>query len=583
MRLVATGLFIFLGSWLEAYGGVFRYNDAGQICRWNLDKSSPAIHTNSVNPRTKAIRFYIGSDGFSGVNLDAELNAVRACFAQWESVGRTRLRFEEGGLIAPPVDVNVNDHTNVVFWAKRVTLVNGGLDDISGALGYTYYRYSSDHTLLEADIVLNGVEFPWFCDFDRDDSESRFIEGVVLHEIGHWIGLDHSPVGGATMLARSLGGINAQVGLASDEICAVRHLYPDASVAADFSCLQGTILRNGRGVAGAVVIVEDQTGNVIQGTVSQMNGQYLLPALPPGTHAVRVCPLDPAQASSALLRGRDITSNPTFIPATDFRPTTNLMVNLIAGISKTLALHVEEGEPSFRISRIRPPTTNSTYWRVINAPASLVLGTRNVYIGVYGPNLPVSGAILSIDGDGLTLGPTLFQPAAFTGLNMVSTAVTVASNATPGLRTLRLTRGSDRAYANGFVEILPSSPDDNFDGLDDRFQRQYFPLFTAAEAHPEADPDQDGFPNFAEFWSGTDPTDPHSCLRIDRIRKTDLGMELHAAARPGKRYRLLSRGDGAQGVWTPVRPSELALDDFIQFIDPAPHESARYYRLEALP
>src|SRR6476646_3039818 len=62
----------------------------------------------------------------------------RACFDQWQAVSNSHLRFEEGGVMPGKLDVNTADNTNVVFWAKDSTIVDGGFDNISGATGVTF-------------------------------------------------------------------------------------------------------------------------------------------------------------------------------------------------------------------------------------------------------------------------------------------------------------------------------------------------------------------------------------------------------------------------------------------------------------
>src|SRR5205814_6476410 len=129
-----------------------------------------------------------------------ELNAVRASFAQWQSIPGTTLRFEDAGLLPPGIELNPSDHTNIVYWAKTTTFLSHSTvrNSISGLSGYTELSIAGDNTILGSDTVLNGVEYSWFTDFNNTASVGRFVESVVLHEIGHAIGLDHSPVGAAT-------------------------------------------------------------------------------------------------------------------------------------------------------------------------------------------------------------------------------------------------------------------------------------------------------------------------------------------------------------------------------------------------
>ena len=147
---------------------VVELNSSGDPLRWHLNplettvipcSDGPGVHTNVVNPVTKGIRYFLASDAYSAANATAELNAVRASFAQWQAIAGTILKFEDAGLVAPGIDVNTCDDRNVVFWAKNSTLVNGGLDDIRGALAETFYAFFDNNALAEADIVFNGVQY----------------------------------------------------------------------------------------------------------------------------------------------------------------------------------------------------------------------------------------------------------------------------------------------------------------------------------------------------------------------------------------------------------------------------------------
>src|ERR1044072_6376844 len=67
--------------------------------KWNVN--SPQLSGAVVNPTTKAIRYYIASDAFSSANRDNEINTVRACFDQWQSIPGSQIRFEFAGLVSP--------------------------------------------------------------------------------------------------------------------------------------------------------------------------------------------------------------------------------------------------------------------------------------------------------------------------------------------------------------------------------------------------------------------------------------------------------------------------------------------------
>ena len=584
---------------LSARAFVVELNDNGDPLRWHLNPLEPpvppnppdqGVHTNVVNPVTKAIRYFLASDAYSTANAPVELNAVRASFAQWQSVPGTLLKFEEGGLVAPGVDINTSDNQNVVFWAKNSTLVNGGLDDISGTLAVTFNSFfPDDNAQAEADIVFNGVQYSWSADFNSADTTQYFIESTATHEIGHFIGLKHSPAGGATMLFHGAGGVNVQAGLSTDEVAAAQWLYGQPSTLAALGRLQGQVTLNGSGMFGAAVVVEEfASGNLIEGTITRTNGDYDLPALLPGKYNVRVTPLDPVNASFHLIRGRDINSERDTAGnyvydsvVTGFLPATNVAVTLTAGSTLALNFAVASGSPAFRITQIRAPNADPGSFNWSPFPATMRPGQSNYTIGVASADLPASGATLTLAGDGLTLGTPDFQSLA--GLNFISVSLSVASNATAGLRSFLVQRGSDVAYANGFLEIQPTVPDFNFDGLDDRFQRQYFPLFTAPEAAPDADPDGDTFNNHSEYIAGTNPTNSLSLLKIDSVVLNTNGSTLAWESVPGKRYQVFGRLDLDNAPWQAVGAPVTAAGATTAFTDATATNGFRFYRVQALP
>lgn len=561
---------------------VFSRVQNGNPRHWELVNPSPNVHTNVVNRSTKSVRYFLASDAYSTTNTAAELNALRASFDQWQLVSGTHLRFEDAGLVVPGVDVNTGDNQNVLFFAKSTTIVNGGTSDISGRLGVTFTSFFSDGTFAEGDIVFNGVENQWFTDFNSTNRTQNFIEGTALHEIGHFIGLAHSPIGGASMLWIGDKGVDTQAGLSADEIAAVRAAYPIAAQIASLGALKGTITKGGAPVLGAAIVLES-AGNIVAGTVSRSTGAYELSAVAPGNYQVRVIPLDPNFSSGILVRGPDISSE--FNAAdTAFLPTTNTSVTLTAGATNTMDFAVQNASPAFRIGYIRAPTANAGAFSWSPYPASLKPGAANMTLGVASSSLPTSGATLTISGDGLTVGTPTFNPNAFgTGLNFISVLVSVASNATPGLRTITVQQAVNVAHANGYLEILPQNPDYDFDGLADSFQRQYFARFTLPEADPNADPDGDTFINSSEYRAGTNPTNSASFLKVETVTTSISGATVVWRSVSGKRYQLYYKPLLTAATWTAVGGIVTATATTAQQLDPAGVSGMRFYRVEVLP
>jgi hypothetical protein len=581
LRAIAALVFIWAFS---AQAFVQNFLPSGAGYHWDLTNLSASVPTNVVSRTTRSVRYFLASDGYSTTNTQAELNAVRASFAQWQSISNTILKFEEGGLAAPRGTINTADNTNIIFWAKTNTTVASGAD-VSGSLGVTFTTALAGGILKEADIVFNGVENTWITDFNNVTSTSYFVEGTLLHELGHFIGLDHSPLGAATMFAFSGSGVSAQAGLSSDDVLGAQYIYRLSNSNPQRSWLKGQVSCAGTNILGAVVTVEDTNGNLHASTVTRSNGVYEIPLLFPGSYFVRVSPLDPINSSQPLVTAQYITSSGDYDAGqTRFLPTTNFLVVLTAGTTNTLNLAVLPFDPAFRISLIRSTTTNSLSFSWAPLPTAVVQGQNNVTLGVGSRTLPTSGATLTITGDGLTLLGTTFTANAFgTGSNFVSVTVNVASNATPGLRSFILQQGTNRAVANGFVEVLPLHPDYNFDGLDDYFQRQYFPLWTSTNAAPSADPDLDGFNNAAEYIAGSNPTNSASFLKITKTQHDALGTTITWTGAPGKNYQVLSRAIISTGTFQPLGALITATGTNVQFLDVTGTTGVKFYRVQAVP
>jgi hypothetical protein len=554
------------------------YPVAGNPLRWNVD--SGTAHPNIVNPSTKAVRYFIASDAYSAANRNAEIAAVKACFDQWQSVAGSRLRFEFAGLI-PPQGLDVReDNTNVVYWAKNSLSVNGGQMNISGLRAWTSVNFAADGSILEADIVLNGSQFQWFTDFNNNSNQALFVESVLLHEIGHLVGLDHTVAGGATVISGA-NGISTEAGLSADEIAALRFLYPASLASA--SGIQGTVRLNGNPILGAAVVAEDAFGNIANATVTRGDGLYQLLGLAAGDYQIRVSPLDPSTSGTdKLMQGRDVA--PEYAGAvTAFSATTNRAVTVgPSAISFGNDFNLSAGPP-FRITSISFPTTVPNLVSVTRTAVSLRQGQADYYVAVSGPNIP-PGAELSITGDGLEMGPsTVLEGRVVPGLNSVVAKVSVSSSAKPGLRSFVVRHGGNVAYANGYLEIAPAVPDYNFDGLNDYFQRSYWIPWTVTDASPVADPDQDGFSNDFEYRTGTNPTSATSHrLAITSASREGNSITIKWASDAGKRYQLHGRTSLDSGSWEPVGRAFTASGSEMTQTTPA-SDPTRFYRLELLP
>ncbi len=152
-------------------------------------------------------------------------------FAAWENVDGTNLKFV-------PIDsenvreFGANDDIHEIFWITdrmewRKLVGNGEF----GTLGATLPRYlcesgtNSDRVIFDADLVLNGLpHINWAVDCDNDDCIS--VQTTLVHELGHFFGLDHPCLMCSSSIMSARAGFDL-VGPVFDDMEGLRVLYPN--------------------------------------------------------------------------------------------------------------------------------------------------------------------------------------------------------------------------------------------------------------------------------------------------------------------------------------------------------------------
>lgn len=592
VQLAVVGLALAFA--LPGFAAVLRTESGSPPLRWNFDRYLADFFPDQ-NPSTRAVRFHLGTTvSRSGVQSN-EWNSVRAAFAQWQAVPGTKILFEEGSPVSNPVNVTALDGRNDVVWLPSGTYGQGDLGERislgSGTIALTVlsldvdFNDSTTGTIVEADTLIHR-DLDYVVDYQSTTASRIFLESVMLHEIGHWLGMNHSPLGAATLWWYQASGVGAGAGLSSDDLSFARSQYGKPEALLADGTLRGTVRLGGTGVFGALVAAERPDGMVVAGTVTESDGTFRIPGLPAGQYRLRAYPADPnAGGDASLVRGLelDVSAARRFSGAnTAFLPTLDAVVTLGAGASMERNLTVGVGTPPFRITEVRTgfnPAARASG----DQPLLLPAGQSNLWVGVFVPsNLPAD-AVLKVTGPGLTHGPTQVIPQALRQLTLVQVPVTVAVDAPAGLRSIELTANGFTASAVGFIDVDPIAPDHNFDGLDDRFQRQYFFPWTRSEAGPEADPDSDGFVNRRERLMGSDPTNRSSvAYRLTRIRMTVDGTELSWESAPGRRYQAWSREALTSG-WVKVGTPVTAVGESSTLTDPRPASAVRFYRIADAP
>ncbi|HEY2866626.1 MAG TPA: matrixin family metalloprotease, partial [Pyrinomonadaceae bacterium] len=184
----------------------------------------------------------------------------------------------------------------------NLALFPKGLED---ATARTRVFYDARGFITEADIVLNP-----YLQFSTDGTIGTFdLESTVTHELGHLLGLAHSPVFGATMNQSqgrngtfNLPAFSART-LAADDIAAIRSLYgPAENEDGCCSRISGRLNAGPKAATNYTVWVEDQeTGRVLAAVTTSADGSFRLGGLDAGRVEVFAqSDLDDSTNSSAV-------------------------------------------------------------------------------------------------------------------------------------------------------------------------------------------------------------------------------------------------------------------------------------------
>jgi len=146
--------------------------------------------------------------------------------------------------------------------------------------------------ILDSDILFNPGR-----DFSTDGAGAHDLQTVATHEIGHFLGLDHTGVVRAVMFPFSP---TLQRRLAYDDVAAISTKYPDGSQST--AVISGSVRLGSSAVFGAHVFAESVTtadpwgsAGIRKSPISTLtfpDGTYRIQGLPPDNYTVTAEPLD---------------------------------------------------------------------------------------------------------------------------------------------------------------------------------------------------------------------------------------------------------------------------------------------------
>jgi uncharacterized protein (TIGR03437 family) len=434
-------IFSFASHTTESY--IRTPTSAGVPIFWNL--SNPSNPSEVSGGR---IIYSLNPAGSDDLDFSQVEQAIAASFQTWEDIPTSAVAFTRGP--DSTSTTTSNDNVLQLFWLENSTTTSDGLN-VAGVLAVTQLTFitsgAGNGEIIDAAIVYNGNQIQWAV--DGSDTAADVAE-VTTHELGHLIGINHSPIGGATMFPRTaIGRIKGRT-LDSDDQIAASVIYPSSGFASSTGVIRGRVVdNNGAVIFGAHVAAVNANGVVVAGAISQPDGGYSIQGLPPDNYTVYAEPLDPVS------NGYFSRSNlPQFYSNinVDFQTSADLSVAASPGGTTTADISVVRGNPPFDGYYVFDEPLNG----FLNVGTAAAQGQINVTIGVAGPGLPQSGSPLSVTGPGISILRTYFGTSN-DGSPAVLADIDVSADAPPGSRNIVISNGSQRTIVTGGLEILSTS------------------------------------------------------------------------------------------------------------------------------
>lgn len=249
-------------------------------------------------PRSE-IPFRIDAAGSADLGAETTARILRESFAVWQDVDGSALTFRDEGLSTERT-ASRRDRVNLLLFDETGDVLDAPPG--SGIIAVT--RINSDAAsgaIFDADIVFNGRDFRFSAE---PEAGAVYLRDVAVHEIGHFVGLDHSPLVGSAQTRPTMNpfyfgdGPGEASTLAVDDATGVRVLYPEAAFAATTGIIRGHVTTpEGAPVFGAHVTAQNLDTGDLHSTLTGAEagrddgGAYVLRGLPAGSYRLGIEPL----------------------------------------------------------------------------------------------------------------------------------------------------------------------------------------------------------------------------------------------------------------------------------------------------
>lgn len=170
----------------------------------------------------QTVPYEVNTTSSQELGRETTLSLIADSYASWRAPNCSDFSYSYQGETND--DYQTGDQINTLVWRYNGSTFPrelGGASTIGVTLSSAF-----GNRAIDGDIVFNGIDHTWVIGANRFGEVDA--QSIITHEVGHQLGLDHSPFQSATMYAAYLGG-DGSASLSNDDISGVCNLYPSGA------------------------------------------------------------------------------------------------------------------------------------------------------------------------------------------------------------------------------------------------------------------------------------------------------------------------------------------------------------------